>query len=145
MWFARHLSDRIECGLVAPNPAPCRIDAYMYVSDISFDHPCSDRLIADDDGPHMDDVREIREQILFYGNLYGKMRLRQNDPVDLTVRKHWRREKKLSLLLPYCLNFFANLPVSTATRERSQRTSFAMKILKSCLRLRLTEEIICKD
>src|SRR6218665_2451635 len=41
--------------------------------------------------PHMDDVHG---QIWFDASLYGKMCLRQNDPVGLTVRKHWRRENK---------------------------------------------------
>src|SRR6218665_3794380 len=76
-----------------------RIDAY--VLDTSFDRP----VIAYDYGPHMDDVglHIAYEQVLFDGNLDGKMCLRQNDPVGLTVCKHW--DVKQSLLPSYCFKF----------------------------------------
>ena len=106
-----------------------RIDAYIL--DTSFDRP----VIAYDYGPHMDDVglHIAYEQVLFDGNLDGKMCLRQNDPVGLTVCKHWGRETKPFTLI--LLQIFANLPVFTATPER---TFSAMKILKTYLRSRLT-------
>ena len=70
----------------------------------------------------------------------ARLCMRQNDPVGLTVCKHWGRETKpFTLILLY---IFANLPVFTATPER---TFSAMKTLKTYLRFRLTEEIIRKD
>ena len=116
-----------------------RLNALLlaHISDTSFDSLMEALcmylpVIADDDGPDMDDVRTdfVRWQSLWQD-------VPASERPSNCLQALAACSKTFYLHIHVLLQIFASLPVSTATPER---TFSAMKILKTYQRSRLTEE-----